>query len=789
MRLRAAQQAEIFVADADHIYDSVSVSGTGVDITLMFIADAVTLLEEGVTIVDVEGYRSRPVFRSEFGRNIESIDSAAAQDSINVQANFDFKNSYKVFDVKADITSLIDNTDIRNLRSGVGRTFDYIEAIDSDGETVGIDEIIVGSPPIVTSPVSLRSATLRLIDRSIDPASFVGQFPIRSPQSVGATEKPAIEVRKISDFTKGYVYETFRRATTKAVSGQSRYRRVTSVSRYVPVKVRVTVPITDADENDTLFLVIRANLQNGKMFSRYVFQAPPLRDAIDNPSAKSISKYLQEVKTIANSIQIRGLKSSPQILKGLVRTFRGEPRNDTYYIGITSDLFLKRRIPGTRIERRIGTNQFYGGFAFSSRLILNRSNDVDISLRNSSKQDSDNVRFQISRKLDSLTIKVKKVASDVTESILLRRDITRDEMTFSHISTDASKSRSVDRAPLFVDETCENGHDYEYAIGLIDKFGSLEVSEQKQRYTFLRRQEGVTLKLSDVTSRLERNGGNTTRVVSFRLVPKQIGSRTSSQLAVLKANGIPTASLTDTVNSTTSYSPIFHFEITREDIDTGEIERCGIFTDVEFIDDSAKPGSSLPLTPLKVFGNYKYTVKLGMESAAAMIPTQYSLGISRDGKKYPLNSYKFKKIDRISNSLPSEQELQGATTTLFSLIDTGVESFVNVTGVKQTVSISGVSVTRNSGGFNTVKWNVSGNVEIVDHYRVYAAADGIECLLGCAVRTSGENVFFDSEMFDRVGLVTYRVAPVLLDFSEVASVSDSIFTLRSEPDFIIERSE
>jgi len=260
-------------------------------------------------------------------------------------------------------------------------------------------------------------------------------------------------------------------------------------------------------------------------------------------------------------------------------------------------------------------------------------------------------------------------------------------------------------------------------------------------------------------------------------------------LAVLKANGIPTASLTDTVNSTTSYSPIFHFEITREDIDTGEIERCGIFTDVEFIDDSAKPGSSLPLTPLKVFGNYKYTVKLGMESAAAMIPTQYSLGISRDGKKYPLNSYKFKKIDRISNSLPSEQELQGATTTLFSLIDTGVESFVNVTGVKQTVSISGVSVTRNSGGFNTVKWNVSGNVEIVDHYRVYAAADGIECLLGCAVRTSGENVFFDSEMFDRVGLVTYRVAPVLLDFSEVASVSDSIFTLRSEPDFIIERSE
>jgi hypothetical protein len=44
-------------------------------------------------------------------------------------------------------------------------------------------------------------------------------------------------------------------------------------------------------------------------------------------------------------------------------------------------------------------------------------------------------------------------------------------------------------------------------------------------------------------------------------------------------------------------------------------------------------------------------------------------------------------------------------------------------------------------------------------------------------------------MFDRVGLITYRVVPVLLDFSEAAAASDSIFTLRSEPDFIVERSE
>jgi hypothetical protein len=114
---------------------------------------------------------------------------------------------------------------------------------------------------------------------------------------------------------------------------------------------------------------------------------------------------------------------------------------------------------------------------------------------------------------------------------------------------------------------------------------------------------------------------------------------------------------------------------------------------------------------------------------------------------------------------------------------------VTVTGSKQKVSITNVDIVRNRGGFNTVRWSVAGNVEIVDHYRIYASADGLECLLGCSLRTAGDNVFFDSEMFDRVGLVTYRVVPVLLDFSEAAAASDSIFTLRSEPDFIVERSE
>jgi len=788
MRLKAVQQSDIFVADPDYVYDHVELTKDGVLVKFMFIADAVSLLEQGITIVDVEGYRSKPVFKSEFGKSVDSLEVAAAQDTINTQGNFDFKNSFKIFDIKADITTLIDNTDIRDLRSGIGRTFDYVEAIEEGSETVGIDEVVVGSPPLVKPLISLRSATLDLIAKTIDPSSFVGKFPIKSAQSAIATEKQQDEIRGTPDFTLTKEYETFKRATTKTVSAQSRYRRVTATSRFVPVKFDAIIPPADIEKEDVIYLVIRANLQNGKMFSRYVFQAPSLRDVITTPSASSINRYLKYVKTIARSPQTFNSRKSPQSLRGLVRRFRGEPANDTYYTEIDLDLH-NGGIPGTRIERRVGTNSFYGGFAFSSRIYRNKSNDVDISLRNGSKQDSEDVKFQVSRKENSLIVKVTKLASDVSESILLRRNITRNEESFSHISTDASKSRSTDRSPQFVDDTCELGHSYEYAIGLVDRFGSLEVSETKHRYAFLQRQEGVKLRISNVSSKIEKSGGNTTRLISFTMVPTQSGKRTNSQFQVMKNNSIPTSSITDFIESPDEHDPIFYFEITRENIDTGEVELCGIFTEYEFVDDSAKIGTLLPLKPLKLNGSYKYNVRLGLESAAALITTQYAIAISRDGKKYPFHSYKFRKTDRLNNATPSDREVQGTFRPLFNLIDTGVESSVKVTGTKQSVAISSVEVTRNRGGFNVVKWQVTGNDDLIDHYRVYASADGIECLLGCTLRTKGDNVFFDSEMFDRVGLVKYRVAPVLLDFSETTSASDSIFTLRNEPDFIVERSE
>ena len=223
MRLRAVQQAEVFVADPEHLYDDAVVVDGAARVTFLFLADAITLLEEGISIVDVEGYRSKPVFQSEFGRGVDSVESAAAQDAVNVQFNFDFQNAYKIFDLKADITALLDNTDVQDIKRGIGRTFDYVEAVDDGGDSVGIDEFIVGSPPIAVPKISLRNATLGLLNSSLDPVSYVGKFPIKSPQAVGAAEKPAIEIRRDPDFTRGRQYDTVRRATTKITSSTSRY--------------------------------------------------------------------------------------------------------------------------------------------------------------------------------------------------------------------------------------------------------------------------------------------------------------------------------------------------------------------------------------------------------------------------------------------------------------------------------------------------------------------------------------------------------------------------------------
>ena len=107
------------------------------------------------------------------------------------------------------------------------------------------------------------------------------------------------------------------------------------------------------------------------------------------------------------------------------------------------------------------------------------------------------------------------------------------------------------------------------------------------------------------------------------------------------------------------------------------------------------------------------------------------------------------------------------------------------------IARNNLKIETNLFGFNQLSWSVDGDVDYIDHFRIYASSDGIFCLIATihphVVGTSGTIKYFyrDSDMYGRLGKTTYTVAPVLLNFNESpGKMSESITNNNNLPTFL-----
>jgi hypothetical protein len=131
-----------------------------------------------------------------------------------------------------------------------------------------------------------------------------------------------------------------------------------------------------------------------------------------------------------------------------------------------------------------------------------------------------------------------------------------------------------------------------------------------------------------------------------------------------------------------------------------------------------------------------------------------------------------------------ERDTLSENFTEFSL---GIEASTLVKAEDYFPTVVGLTVRKTLVGFNLLKWSISGDTEMIDHFRIYAIADGIEAFIGAshAHITDGSYFYEDSEMYDRIGEVIYRVVPVLLNFDESSGESRvSILLENNLPTFL-----
>ena len=134
--------------------------------------------------------------------------------------------------------------------------------------------------------------------------------------------------------------------------------------------------------------------------------------------------------------------------------------------------------------------------------------------------------------------------------------------------------------------------------------------------------------------------------------------------------------------------------------------------------------------------------------------------------------------------------LRGSVETNIDLLSTGVEVYADFSADKYQPKIYDLNLRKTYVNSNLLSWKLDGDLGIVDHFQVYALADGVEALIGCSHPFSkfGMYQYEDFELYNRVGTVTYRVTPILTNFTASTGDTKISITRKSNlPDFLQEK--
>ena len=256
-------------------------------------------------------------------------------------------------------------------------------------------------------------------------------------------------------------------------------------------------------------------------------------------------------------------------------------------------------------------------------------------------------------------------------------------------------------------------------------------------------------------------------------------------------NGLSLGDLGVAENEYDSYKKLFIYQIDRQNIRTGELETFGTVLTEDFLDDSASPTSYKTVKPLNLLDKYKYYVRLGIRDPSALIPNQRAQKSRVDGKrKFEFNSYKFR-VNQKSGIIPSVKTLeQNQISTLrenFKDFSLGVESICDLNPEAYYPVVVGLSCRKTLIGFTLLEWSINGEQAAIDHFRIYAIADGVEAHIGSShPHAVGQSYFFeDAQLHNRIGKITYKIVPTLLNFQESPGFSTvSIINENNLPGFM-----
>ena len=725
-----------------------------VEMNITFGANIPRLLELGgtslrVSVYDQDVYLDTRTFVTD--TKGDSLTTSTVNESMEKDRITRMRDELCLYKENIDTTRFISNDKGKVSNKGDKKNLvEYVSMLGRDNSNRGdnMSPEIPGSSATQADEKFMRD----LLSRGIDPASVTTKFPVIDPSSM--RRFTGLQDRNLPVPGPKYTRPT---DVFSLVGNPGVYRKSFVKSDYYAVKHTIQMPYTKLSQVSKLYFHVEA-LGKGNVSVDYEvvqFDTKQMMSDVDRLRANSVS--------IVESFK-----------KGEVTNYTREitpPRSKklSYFLPFKGgkDQIVPFKTGNSVVLRSIASSKNSISTQFAGRVFL-RKNPVT----QAAQQGSNEVPFYIVRNGDEIQFKVPKVPEKIITVQLQRRDVFRKS---SYINLGSPTLVTPGDSVTIVDSTMRDSSTYEYRLSFIDDRSNSRHSNNTILYHYVSSalSPACSLSIANVNKGTFSAPTGNVPTVTITVDSGTVEKGIQGTKDFLKSKGLDVTLLGDLVNDTAGYKQLPIYEVLRINIRTGDIENLGKFADDKIFDDSAIPGGKVKgVEPLSFFESYRYIVKLGLRSPSALSTNQRSQAIDpATGKTYTYNSYKFRSR-RFSTDLPSTEEMsrlasKSVTEVNIDRIEVGVETSVNVSFEDLQPKVFGLKVRKTFVKSNLLTWRVSGESKLVDHYQIYAEADGVSALIGCAhpYTNDGEYRHEDRQLYDRVGVVTYNVVPIRLDFT------------------------
>jgi hypothetical protein len=255
--------------------------------------------------------------------------------------------------------------------------------------------------------------------------------------------------------------------------------------------------------------------------------------------------------------------------------------------------------------------------------------------------------------------------------------------------------------------------------------------------------------------------------VVFQLILKVLNNETELVKKLIAEQGLQAEFQEEITANRQNLSKLFTFQITRENLTTGERESFGTIDSPNFSD--RKYGAPKNVKPIDPGSVYEYTVVTQFRNPETLFPT-LARKVATGNKSHIIKPFKwYHPVTLRDGNIVSPESLKRnhAKDSFQQGVVADIQKVsVSIANVMPTVS--NAKVTRVRDNANLIQWTINGNPSKIDHYVIAMEVLGIRTIVGAAhsIGTSNYYEFLDPLDNNEKGALSYIIVPIYYDYSK-----------------------